>query len=222
MNLVAARNHMVDGQVRTSGVTDLLLLGAMLELPRELFVPPERAALAYSDVEMPVSEAKPDSPARRLLTPRVLAKLIQAAEIRADDRALVVGCATGYGAAIVAQLAVEVVGLEENRGLAAFATKALSAAGIRNAQVVSGPLPEGWPARSPYDVIIVEGASEVAPRALRGQLAEGGRLAIIEGRGPSGRAMIYRAVGGVVSGHSVFDAAAAVLPGFAETPTFVF
>jgi protein-L-isoaspartate(D-aspartate) O-methyltransferase len=222
MDLVDARNRMVDGQVRTSDVTDLRILGALLGLPREVFVPQDRAALAYSDVEIPVREASADSPARRLLTPRVLAKLIQAADIRADDRALVVGCATGYGAAIVAALAAEVVALEQDKGLAAFAAKALPAAGVRNVTVVSGPLAQGWSALAPYNVIMVEGATEIAPRALCGQLADGGRLAIIEGRGPSGRAMVYRSAGSVVSGRSVFDAAAAVLPGFAEAPSFVF
>ena len=222
MNLIDVRNRMVDSQVRTSDVTDLRLLGAMLALPRELFVPQDRAALAYSDVEIPVRDARGEQPARRLLTPRVLAKLIQALEIRPEDRALVVGCATGYGAAIAAQLAAEAVALDEDKGLSGFAAKALAAAGVRNVSVVSGPLPQGWPALGPYDVIVVEGATEVAPSDLCGQLAERGRLALIEGRGPSGRAMLYRSAGGVVSGRPVFNAAAAVLPGFAETPSFVF
>lgn len=222
MELADARNRMVDSQVRPSDVTDLRILAAMLELRRELFVPADRAPLAYSDVEMPVREAAADSPARRLLTPRVLAKLIQAADVEVDDRALVVGCATGYGAAVMARLAAEVVALEEDKALAAFATKALGAAGVRNASIVSGPLAQGWPALAPYDVIMVEGASEISPRAVFGQLAEGGRLVVIEGRGASGKATVYRAAGGVVSGRSVFDAAAAVLPGFAETPAFVF
>src|SRR5262245_50863923 len=126
MNLIEARTRMVDGQVRTSDVTDARLIGAMLALPRELFVPQDRAALAYSDVEIPVRDAKGEQPARRLLTPRVLAKLIQAAEVRAGDRVLVVGCATGYGVAIAAQLAAEAVALEEDKGLSGFAAKALT------------------------------------------------------------------------------------------------
>ena len=222
MDLVEARNRMVDCQVRTSDVTDLRIIGAMLELKRELFVPSGRAALTYSDIEMPVRPASGDSPARSLLTSRVLAKMIQAADVNAGDRALVIGCATGYGAAVVARLAAEVVALEEDKVLAAHASKALPAAGVRNVSIVAGPLAQGWPALSPYDVIVVEGATEIAPRALFGQLAEGGRLVVIEGRGPSGRTMVYRAAGGVVSGRSVFDAAAPVLPGFAEAPSFVF
>jgi protein-L-isoaspartate(D-aspartate) O-methyltransferase len=222
MDLVEARNRMVDSQVRTSDVTDPRIIAAMLELKRELFVPQGRAALAYSDIEMPVRPGAGDTPARRLLTPRVLAKLIQAADVRADDRVLVVGCATGYGAAVVARLAAEVVALEEDKVLAAHAVKALPAAGVRNASIVVGPLAQGWPALSPCDVIIIEGATEVAPRAAFGQLADGGRLVVIEGRGPSGKAMVYRAAGGVVSGRSVFDAAAPVLPGFAAVPAFVF
>ena len=93
-DFAAARRMMVDGQVRTADVTDPRLLAAMLELPRERFFPEEKAALAYLDLDVPVSEA--GGPVRRLLKPMVLAKLIQLAELRGTDRVLDVGCATGY------------------------------------------------------------------------------------------------------------------------------
>jgi protein-L-isoaspartate(D-aspartate) O-methyltransferase len=222
MDVVQARNRMVDGQVRTADVTDLRILAAMLELPRERFVPPGKADLAYTDLEIPIGPASPGSPARRMMTPRNLAKLIQAADISDADRVLVVGCGTGYGAAVLARLAAEVGALDDDHGLTASAAKALAECRIDNVMVATGPLAQGWPPLAPYDVIVLEGACEIGPRALFPQLAEGGRLICIEGRGPSGRAMVYVATGGVASGRSVFDAAAPLLPGFAAPPAFVF
>ena len=216
MDFVQARNRMLDGQVRTADVTDLPLLAALAELPRERFVPPGQGDLAYADLDLPLRGS-----GRCLLRPRTLAKLIQAAEIARTDRVLDVGCTTGYGAAVLARLAAEVVALEEDTALAAFASKAL--AGVAAAvSVVTGPLTAGWPARQPYDVILMEGATEVAPRALFAQLADSGRLLCMEGRDLAGRAMIYRSDHGQVSGRSVFDAAAPLLPGFARPPAFVF
>ena len=98
-DFAAARRHMVDGQIRTADVTDLRIIAAMLEVPRERFVPPASASLAYLDLDVPVGAT------RRLLKPMVLAKLIQAAEIGATDRVLDVGCATGYAAAVLARIA---------------------------------------------------------------------------------------------------------------------
>jgi len=95
-DFAAARRHMVDGQVRTADVTDLRILSAMSEIPREQFVPPGSAALAYLDQDLPVGGS------RRLLKPMVFAKLIHAADIAGTDRVLDVGCVTGYGAAVLA------------------------------------------------------------------------------------------------------------------------
>jgi protein-L-isoaspartate(D-aspartate) O-methyltransferase len=220
MNVVEARNRMVDGQVRTADVTDLRILAAMLELPRERFVPPGQADLAYTDLDIPLGTEAPGSAPRRLMRPRNLAKLVQAADIAATDRVLDVGCATGYGAAVLARLAADVTALDEDRALTTLAAKAL--ADCPNVTVMAGPLAGGVPGRAPYDVIVVEGATEVPPRALFEQLGAGGRLVCVEGRGLSGRAMLYVCAGGAVSGRSVFDAAAPLLPGFAAAPAFVF
>jgi protein-L-isoaspartate(D-aspartate) O-methyltransferase len=222
MDFVEARNRMVDGQVRTGDVTDLRILAAMLELPRERFVYPDQAALAYADLDLPVWGEKDGRSRRCLIRARNLAKLIQTAEIADEDRVLDIGATTGYGAAVLARLASEVVALEEDSALAAFAHKALDTCGIDNVSVVTGPLTAGWPAKAPYDVIVLEGATEVSPRQLCDQLRDGGRLVCVEGRGLAGKATLYRLVGGVVSGRPVFDAAAPLLPGFAQPPAFVF
>jgi protein-L-isoaspartate(D-aspartate) O-methyltransferase len=219
IDFVAARRMMVDGQVRTADVTDPRLLAAMLDLPRERFFPEDKASLAYLDIDASVSEA--GLPVRRLLKPMVLAKLIQAAGIAGTDRVLDVGCATGYSTALLAQLAGSVVGLEEDRTLARQAAAMLTAAGAANAKVVTGQLLDGWPAEAPYDLILLEGATEVMPAAIMEQLKVGGRLACVMGRAP-GKATIYQRTDTDFSGRAVFDAAAPLLPGFAKPQEFVF
>jgi protein-L-isoaspartate(D-aspartate) O-methyltransferase len=215
-DFAAARRMMVDGQVRTSDVTDLRIITAMLELPRERFV--SDADLAYLDLDAPVAKAS----ARRLLKPMVLAKMVQAAAIKASDRVLDVGCATGYSSALLGRLARDVVALEEEPALAKLADENLEAVGASNVTVVTGAFTEGWPTLAPYDVIFVNGATEVVPDTLCRQLGEGGRLVTVMGRAPNGRAMIYRWVGGEASGWPIFDATAPLLPGFAKPPAFVF
>jgi len=217
-DFAAARRHMVDGQVRTADVTDLRIIAAMQEVPRERFVPPQAAGLAYLDLDLAVGVGA--SGGRCLLKPMVLAKLIQTADIAPTDRVLDVGCATGYAAAVLARIGAHVVALEQDSGLAATARTAL--ASQPNVTVESGPLSEGWAKAGPYDVIVLEGATEVAPHALCRQLKDGGRLVCVLGSGPDAKAMLYRRSGDDVGVRPVFDAAAALLPGFAKAPEFAF
>ncbi len=214
-DFAAARRNMVDGQVRTADVTDQALLSALFAVPRERYVPPGSTSLAYLDLDLPAGEG-----ARRLLKPMVLAKLLQAAEIGPADRVLCIGCAYGYAPAVVASLAGEVVALEEEPALAAAAADAL--APLANVGVVTGPLTAGWPALGPYDVILMEGATEVEPRDFRDQLTDGGRLVCVLGAGPGAKAMLYRRSGDDMGGRPIFDAAASVLPGFVKPPAFAF
>ena len=226
----AARRAMVDGQIRTNGVTDLDLIGAMLDVPREAFVPERLAALAYldRDLSLPSRSAAP----RYLIKPEVTAKLIQAADVTPQDRVLVVGAATGYSAATMGRLAAAVIALEEGPGLAEMARANLQHLGVGNVTVASGSLSAGWPAAAPYDVILVEGGVETVPQALFGELAAGGRLitVVYEGSGDSagpvdgkvGKATLYRDVRGEVGGRALFDASAPLLPGFAKARAFVF
>jgi protein-L-isoaspartate(D-aspartate) O-methyltransferase len=222
IDFAAARRTMVDCQVRPSDVTDLRIVAAMLELPRERFVAEENADLAYLDLDAPVTRATGSGDVRRLLKPMVLAKMVQAAAVKADDLVLDVGCSTGYSAALLARLARSVVALEEDPALPQLARENLKAVGADNATVVTGPLPDGWRAEAPYDVVFVDGATEVVPNALCRQLKADGRLIAVVGRAPTSRAMIYRLVAGDVSGWPIFDATAPVLPGFAAPSEFVF
>jgi protein-L-isoaspartate(D-aspartate) O-methyltransferase len=219
MDFAAARRAMVDSQVRPSDVTDLRILAAMLELPRERFVPEAQQATAYADFDVPVTHGNRD--VRRLLKPMVLAKLVHAANVRDTDHVLDVGCATGYSSALLARLAGSVVALEEEP-LARHAKQTLASLGETRIDVVTGPLAAGWPPGAPYDLVFLNGSTEVVPRAYAPQLKEGGRLAAVVGKGPAAKAMIYRWIDGDFSGWPVFDAGAPLLPGFAAPPSFVF
>jgi protein-L-isoaspartate(D-aspartate) O-methyltransferase len=211
------RRMMVDGQVRIADVTDRALLDAMLDIPRERFAPGE-AALAYLDLDLPVGKGG----TRRLLKPMVLAKMLQALDLTPDDKVLDVGCATGYGAALMARLAGEVIALEQDDSLLAKAKAAFAASGIANVRAVQGRLTDGCKAESPFNAILVEGCIEIGPETLCGQLANNGRLICIQGAGPAAKALIYRRDGDDITGRAVFDANAATLPGFARAPSFVF
>ena len=213
-----ARRTMVDCQVRPSDVTDLRIIAAMLDVPRERFVPPARRAIAYLDLDVPVAEAG----TRALLKPMVFAKLVQAAAIGENDRVLDVGCATGYSSAVLGRLAGRVVALEEDATLARMASEALAELKAANVSVASGPLTAGWWEGAPYDAILLEGASEIVPDALLAQLKDGGRLVAVIGRAPMRKATIYRMAGRHVSAVALFDAAAPLLPGFAKPAEFVF
>jgi protein-L-isoaspartate(D-aspartate) O-methyltransferase len=216
MDYARARRTMVDNQERPADVTDHRIIAALLEVPRERFVAPSRQAVAYLDIDAPAA----DGSARALLKPIVFGKLLQAAGIKESERVLDVGCATGYSAAVLARLAGQVVALEQDATLARSAASNL--AGIANVTVATGPLVGGWPQSGPYDVILLEGRSEVAPEPLCRQLADNGRLLAVIGNAPMGKAAIYSKAGSHVTMVPLFDAGAPVLPGFVKPPEFVF
>ena len=214
-----ARLKMVDGQVRTNDVTDRRVLDAMLTVPREAFVPAARQALAYLDLDLDVSEG---AAKRFLIKPQLTGKLLQAAEIDGNDDVLVVGCATGYLAALAAKLARQVTATECDSALAAKAKDVFTSLGLANVTCKAAACTEGDPSAAPYDVIILNGATEVTPDALLGQLKEGGRLVGVSAASKPPRAMIVTRTHGEFGHRTLFDAAAPVLPGLARAATFVF
>jgi protein-L-isoaspartate(D-aspartate) O-methyltransferase len=194
----------------------------MLDLPREAFVPKDQAALAYLDRDLPIAEATATEPARYLMKPMVLARLIQAADPGLQDRVLVIGAGTGYGAAVMSRLAAEVVALEENDLLCQQAASVLLSLGIRNVTVIQGSLPDGAPAVAPYDVILIDGGVEIVPDRLCERLSPSGRLVAVVVSGSIGKAKLFKPVNGKFGGRELFDAQAPVLPGFSLAPAFVF
>ncbi|MEO9337069.1 protein-L-isoaspartate O-methyltransferase [Mesorhizobium sp. SB112] len=216
------RVKMVDGQVRTTDVTNSSLIAAMLSVPREEFVDTQRVSLAYIDEDIQIAPATGDSGPRYLMEPSPFAKLVQLAEIKADDFVLDVGCGTGYSSAVLSRLATSVVALESNHELAERATRTLSELGFDNVAVIEGALPQGHAAEAPYDVILIGGAVGEVPEKLLEQLKEGGRLVAVEGYGNAGVARVYTKADGVVTGRRAFNAAIKPLPGFERAAEFQF
>ena len=215
------RTKMVDGQIRTTDVTSAAVLSAMLDVPREEFVPAARRKLAYIDEHLLVSDDRAQG-GRFLMQPSPFAKLVQLADIRPGDSVLVVGADAGYSAAVLSRLASTVLALESDPVLAERASSVLAATGCDNVAVVVGPLPEGHAARAPYDVIFFGGGVDVFPAKIGEQLKEGGRLVVVEGRGNTGLARLYVRENGVVTGRRAFNAAVKPLPGFERDTAFEF
>lgn len=217
IDYAAARLNMVESQIRPNGVVDERILHAMHELPREQFVPKSLRGIAYVDEDLHIGGG------RYLMEPMVLARLIQAAQIEADDVVLEIGAGTGYGAAVLSRLASTVVALESDPALAKSANKVLGELGIDNVALIEATLADGFPRQAPYNVIMFGGAVEQIPPALTEQLAEGGRLvAVVVPPGQAGKAMLATRIGGLVSMRPIFDAACPVLPGFKREQGFVF
>lgn len=217
-----ARRNMVESQIRPNSVTDRRLIAALLEVPRERFVPASMRELAYIDEDIRLTEAVHGPGMRWLMEPMPFARLVQLAEIAPTDIVLDVGCATGYSTAVLARLAESVVGLECDSTLSARAESLLVEQGVANAAVVTGDLADGYPGQGPYDVIVLEGAIDDVPRALFAQLRDGGRLVAAIRQGPIGKATLYRSVGGIVSSWTAFDVNVRPLPGFEKSPAFTF
>jgi len=217
-----ARIRMVDGQVRTTDVTDLSLISAMLDVPREEFVPAARRALAYIDEDIQIAPGQGGAAARFLMEASPLAKLLQLAQILPGDIVLDVGCGTGYTAALLSRLASSVIALESDPDLAAQANEKLSALGCDNVAVVQGELNLGYAQEAPYEVIFLGGAVESVPQALFEQLKDGGRLVAVEGRGNAAIAKLYLKSGTQVTGRRAFNAAIKPLPGFESVAAFQF
>jgi protein-L-isoaspartate(D-aspartate) O-methyltransferase len=216
-----ARQKMVDSQVHTNDVTDVRILDAMLELPRELFVPDDKQALAYLDLDLDVAEG--GTAKRFLIKPVLTAKLLQAAEIVETDSVLIVGAASGYFAAVAARLAGKVTAIESDSALVAKGNAVLAQLGLESKVTFrSGEAAAGDPAGAPYDVIFLNGATEVVPAKLYEQLRNGGRLLGVFAAPRPPRAVIVKRSHDDFGTRPLFDAAAPVLPGLERVPEFVF
>lgn len=215
------RTRMVNNQLRTFDVTDHRVQDAMLAVERERFVPEDQRPIAYSDEAIPIARDGIGRPTRTMTRPAVLGRMLQLAQPREDDVAMLVGAGLGYTAALLGILAGSVIALECNERLAESATAALEE-DVSNVVVVTGPLEAGYPSEAPFDIIFVDGAILLEPTTLLDQLKVGGRLVAVFGEGLAGRSQIFTKGEHGVSMRFAFNAAAGVLPGFRTEPSFVF
>lgn len=215
-DFASLRTKMVDGQVRTTDVTSIPLLDALLDVEREKFVPTAKRKLAYIDEDIEIA------PGRYLMQASPFARLVQLASVKPSDFVLDIGSGAGYSAAILSRLAGAVVALEEDAALCASAQETLSSLGYDNVAVVEGRLSAGYDNEGPYDVIIIEGAVEKLPVALFDQLKEDGRLVVVEGLGNAAVVRLYIKQDGITRSRRAFNASVKPLPGFNTEPSFVF
>ena len=213
-NTRVERHAMVASQLRPNAVTDERIVAAMATIPREAFLPPQAAGLAYRDRPIPLGRA------REINSPLASARLLTAGELDAADRVLLIGAAGGYTAAVLAGAVAHVTALESDPALLAIAREALAA--LRNVSVVEGPLNEGWVANAAYDLLVIDGAVEELPPAIIDQVRPGGRVAtgLIE-NGVRRLAAGRRTAGGFGLA-SFADIDCVVLPGFSRPQAFRF
>ncbi|SNT16965.1 protein-L-isoaspartate O-methyltransferase family protein [Tropicimonas sediminicola] len=213
-SFASLRTTMVDTQIRPSDVTKYPIIDAMLEVPRELYVPDAYREVAYAGRNVPLQKG------RVVLEPRTLAKMLDALNIQPDELVLDVAAGLGYASAVAARLAQAVVALEEDEAMAEEAESTLAAQSVDNAVVIQGGLTEGAAQHGPYDVIMIQGAVVNLPQALTAQLKEGGRIACLFMDGECGAVRIGYKIDGVVNWRFSFNAGAPVLPGFEAEKAF--
>ena len=207
------RSAMIDSQLRTNDVIDPAVIAAMAAVPREAHVPAALASVAYMDRAIDLGGG------RWLNAPLVTGRMLVEAAIRPGARVLLIGAATGYGAALLARLGAEVHAIEEDPALIAAGRQAAAASTIH---WIEGPLSAGAPGGAPFDRIIIEGAIEVLPDAIADQLAEGGRLVAARREGAVTRLVQGVKAGGIVALRPFADMDVAPLPGFAAPTGFRF
>jgi protein-L-isoaspartate(D-aspartate) O-methyltransferase len=170
-----ARAEMVERQLRRRGISDERVLAAMARVPRELFLPERLRAHAYDDGALPIGQGQTIS------QPFVVATICSLLALEGHERVLDVGTGSGYQAAVLAELAAEVVTIERIEALAAAARAGLAEAGYGNVEVRVGDGSMGVPDRAPFDAIAVAAAAPSVPPALYEQLDDGGRLVVPRG-----------------------------------------
>jgi protein-L-isoaspartate(D-aspartate) O-methyltransferase len=204
-----ARLAMVENQLRPQGVVDARITDAMSHVERERFLPPHTRPLAYVDRAVSIGEG------RFLSAPTVLGQLLMQMMPEPGHRALVVGAGTGYSAAVLGHIGVEVVALEESPELIRHGSEL----GIT---FVQGPLAAGHKKGAPYNLILIDGAVDVIPDAIVQQLADGGRLGTaLNDRGIT-RLIVGRKAGNAFGYLSIGDAGVPALPGFSRPKAFNF
>lgn len=212
-----ARENMVNGQILPNRVTNEVLIEAMRHIPREKFLPTRLQSLAYADSGIALGNN------RYMPEPLVTARILQEAAVQKTDVVLDVGCGTGYTSSILGYMAKNVIGLEQDKDMVMEGVKLLDRLGIKNTLLIhQSDLHQGYAEKSPYNVILINGAVPEIPEKVKSQLAEGGRLVTVLSNGYIGSATLITRHGGSFSTRSLFDAATPMLSGFEMNRGFVF
>ena len=181
--LERARFNMIEQQIRPWEVLDQTVLDLLSVVRREDFAPPELRALAFVDMELPLRIDGVDT-GEKMFSPKMEARFLQELGIKAHEQVLEIGTGSGYMAALLAHKAQQVLTVEIDERLQRFASANLARCGVASVRVELGDGARGWPARAPYDVIMVSGALPALPDGLLQQLKIGGRLGVIVGSSP--------------------------------------
>jgi protein-L-isoaspartate(D-aspartate) O-methyltransferase len=218
----AARQFMVDSQLRPNKVTNPALLEAMRQLPREVFLPPALASLAYADQDVRLGSGAAAS-GRVLMAPLAFARLAQLLEPAPGERVLVVGSGSGYGAAVLASCGARVTALDEDEALLDLGRTALRGLGL-SVTTQHGRHRDGLPGLQPWDAILIQGMIEGVPPGFAAQLRPGtGRLVTVLGKPDRpGVAALGERRGVALALAMTFDCTTAMLPGFETVPEFQF
>ncbi|MFC3079620.1 protein-L-isoaspartate(D-aspartate) O-methyltransferase [Phenylobacterium terrae] len=184
LDVVQAREKMVERQIRRRGVADAHVLEAMRSVPREAFVTPGLEEFAYEDSALPIEAGQ------TLSQPYIVALMIQAAEIRPGDRVLEIGAGSGYAAAVMSRIAGEVYAIERHEALSALARQRLDRLGYDNVQLRTADGTGGWPEQAPFDAILVAAGGPGVPQPLKDQLEIGGRLVMPVGDTPRDQRLV--------------------------------
>ena len=217
MNVEQARFNMIEQQIRTWDVLDPSVLSLLAVVKREDFVPGAYRALAFVDTEVPLPAGQ------SMLFPKVEARLLQELDVKKHERVLELGTGSGYMAALLAHKAQQVITLEIQPDLAAFAQANLQRADARRVTVRQMDGARGLPDEAPFDVILLSGSVPEVPPGLLSQLKVGGRLAAVVGQLPIMRATLFtRSSEHDFASVELFDTVAPRLAGFDEPPRFKF
>lgn len=214
-----AHFNMVEQQVRPWDVTDQRVLEVMAEVARERFVPNAYRNLAFADIEIPIAAEQ------TMLPPRIIGRMLQALDIKRDDRILEIGTGTGYATACLSRLGGRVVSMEIHQELAAQAQTLLQELNLRRLEVIVGDALEGQVEGYPFDVIAVTGSlpDDASLAALQAQLSPNGRLFAIIGESPLMEAvLVTRGTDADFRRESLFETSVPALENVPEAEHFVF
>jgi protein-L-isoaspartate(D-aspartate) O-methyltransferase len=221
MNIEKARFNMIEQQIRPWQVLDPTVLSLLSLVKREDFVPAAYKDLAFADLEIPIGASGNNG--QKMLAPKIEARMLRELGVRNTDTVLEIGTGSGYMAALLAAKAEYVYTVEIDPGLAETARSNLQRAGVANVRVETGDGAQGWPARAPYDAIMISASTPVLPDAILRQLKIGGRLVAVVGEVPAMQVqLVIRTEENAFNTINIFETVIAPLTNATQSDRFVF